>query len=60
MRDEPAPERDQPAPKKPTSTTDDLGYRDSEEERAYERAQPESQPTVSSEPEPDAEPADAG
>jgi hypothetical protein len=40
--------------------TDDLGYRDGEEGRAYERAQPDAQPEVSSEPEPDAEPADAG
>jgi hypothetical protein len=40
--------------------TSDLGYRDTEEERAYEKAQPSSQPEVSSEPEPDAEPADAG
>jgi hypothetical protein len=39
---------------------DDLGYRDDEEERAYERAQPDSQPEVSSEPEPDCEPTDAG
>jgi hypothetical protein len=40
--------------------TDDLGFSDDEENRAYEEAQPDSQPTVSSEPEPDAEPADAG
>jgi hypothetical protein len=40
--------------------TDDLGFSDDEENRAYEDAQPDSQPEVSSEPEPDAEPADAG
>jgi hypothetical protein len=40
--------------------TDDLGYRDDEEERAYEHAQPDSQPEVSSEPEPDREQPDAG
>jgi hypothetical protein len=31
-----------------------------EREDAYERAQPDSQPTVSSEPEPDDDPAAAG
>jgi hypothetical protein len=31
-----------------------------EQKDAYERAQPDSQPTTSSEPEPDNEPADAG
>jgi hypothetical protein len=40
--------------------TDDLGFRDDEENRAYEDAQPDSQPEVSSDPEPDGEPADAG
>jgi hypothetical protein len=40
--------------------TDDLGYRDDQEERAYERAQSEDQPQVSPDPESDAEPADAG
>jgi len=40
--------------------TDDLGYREDEEQRAYERAQPDSQPTVSAEPEPEREPTDAG
>ncbi len=40
--------------------TNDLGFSDDEENRAYERAQPDSQPEVSSEPEPGGEPADAG
>lgn len=40
--------------------TDDLGYSDDEEERAYEEAQPDAQPTVSSDPEPDEDPANAG
>jgi len=47
-------------PKGPEPDSDDLGYRDNEEERAYDKAQPDSQPEVSSEPEPDREPADAG
>ena len=47
-----APDRDQAhdAPDR-----DDAGQDD-----AYERAQPDSQPTVSSEPEPDDDPANAG
>ncbi len=40
--------------------TTDLGYRDTDEERAYERAEPGDRPPTSSEPEPDAEPPDAG
>jgi hypothetical protein len=40
--------------------TDDLGYRDEGEDRAYERAEPGSQPPTSSDPEPDQEPPDAG
>ena len=44
----------------PEPDSDDLGYSDNEENRAYERSQPDSQPEVSSEPEPDGEPADAG
>lgn len=56
---------DQPKPNRPTNRpsdaeTDDLGYRDNEEEKAYERAHSDAQPEVSSEPEPDTEPADAG
>jgi hypothetical protein len=39
----------------------DAGDADAEEAAgAYERAQPDSQPTVSSEPEPDDDPANAG
>ena len=53
-------ERQPGQPKVTPDDTDDLGYRENEEERAYERAQPDEQPTVSSEPEPDDEPADAG
>ena len=41
-------------------STDDLGFSDQEESDAYEQAQPEDQPTVSSEPEPDEDPAQAG
>jgi hypothetical protein len=55
--------RAESAPDPPPSNdpdTDDLGYRDDEEERAYERAQPNDQPEVSSDPEPETEPADAG
>lgn len=51
---------EQPDSDAPAVETDDLGYRDDEENRAYERAQPDSQPAVSAEPEPDGEPADAG
>ncbi len=53
------PDSDAPSPDSPDAT-DDLGFRDDEENRAYEAAQPDSQPKVSSEPEPDGEPADAG
>lgn len=58
MPDRPNPN---PPPTKPRDPeTDDLGYRDDEENRAYERAQPDAQPEVSSDPEPDTEPSDAG
>jgi hypothetical protein len=50
----------QPPAESGDDATGDLGYRDDEENRAYERGQPDSQPEVSSEPEPDDEPADAG
>jgi hypothetical protein len=53
------PDSDSPPAESPEAT-DDLGFSDDEENRAYEKAQPDSQPTVSSEPEPDHEPADAG
>lgn len=52
-----------PAPDTPHDAdidTDDLGYRDNEEDRAYERAKPEAAPQVSHDPNPDAESADAG
>jgi hypothetical protein len=54
------PDPESPATDSDGPDTDDLGFRDDEENRAYERAQPDSQPEVSSEPEPDGEPADAG
>ncbi len=50
----------EPTPTESPEATDDLGFRDDEENRAYEAAQPDSQPEVSAEPEPDGEPADAG
>jgi hypothetical protein len=53
------PDSDTP-PTETSEETDDLGFRDDEENRAYERAQPDSQPEVSAEPEPDDEPANAG
>ena len=53
------PDSDSPPTESPEET-DDLGFSDDEENRAYERAQPDSQPEVSAEPEPDEEPADAG
>lgn len=49
-----------PGPRVAPDETDDIGYREDEEERAYERAQPDSQPTVDSDPEPDSEPANTG
>jgi hypothetical protein len=54
---QPNSERD---PGEERETTDDLGYREEQEDRAYERAEPGSQPPTSSDPEPDHEPADAG
>jgi hypothetical protein len=58
MSERPNPD---PPPTDPDDpNTDDLGYRENEEERAYERAQPDDQPEVSSDPEPDTEAADAG
>ncbi len=53
-------ERPESTPPPDPQETDDLGFSDDEENRAYEKSQPDSQPTVSSEPEPDGEPADAG
>ncbi|MFZ0384486.1 MAG: hypothetical protein WAL22_02375 [Solirubrobacteraceae bacterium] len=47
---------DEPADREPDDGDTDAG----EAAGAYERAQPDSQPTVSSEPEPDEDPANAG
>jgi hypothetical protein len=60
MPERPNPDPTPSAPDHADIDTDDLGYRDNEEDRAYERAQPDGQPPISSDPEPDAEPADAG
>ncbi len=60
MSEQPDLEDPTPAESGDVDATDDLGFSDDEENRAYERSQPDSQPEVSSEPEPDGEPADAG
>ncbi len=55
------PQTDPPKTDEPQRVqSTDLGYRDNEEERAYERAEPGSRPPTSSEPEPDNEPPNAG
>jgi hypothetical protein len=51
----------EPAPDdRAAQESDDRGRDESEGDDAYERAQPDSKPTVSSEPEPDDDPANAG
>ena len=53
-------EHEPAGPKRDDDESDDHDREQPEPGSAYERAQPDSQPTVSSEPEPDDDPANAG
>jgi hypothetical protein len=55
-----APEHDPAPPARDDGDADDPDRDEPDQGDAYERAQPDSQPTVGSEPEPDDDPANAG
>jgi hypothetical protein len=56
----PTPEHHPPPASDSADRSNGRGHDEPGRDDAYERAQPDSQPTVSSEPEPEDDPANAG